>query len=199
MQAVLITVSGVLTVLCIIPYVIEILRGKTKPRIVSWFTWTLLTGIACAASFSDGQVAAGVLMACATLATAIVVVLGLKYGDRHFERTDIVCQVAALVGLVLWFVFDSPAVAVIAAVTIDLVGCIPTIKHSWKKPHEETWITFALAGVGGVLTLTATGAWAITAVAYPLYIVLANGVIVAAILRSPHRSTQAGPSELRQL
>jgi len=168
--------------------------------VVSWFTWTLLTGIACAASFSDGQVAAGVLMACATVEVLSIVILGfIKRGDHSFERLDIICQAGALVGLVLWLVFNSPAVAVLAAVTIDLVGAIPTFKHSWVKPHEETSITFALSSVGGLLTLLVTESWAVTAVAYPLYIFVVNAVLSAVILLSPHRRASTEPAELRDL
>jgi hypothetical protein len=129
----LIILSGVVTIVAAVPYLIEIIRGKAKPRIVSWFTWSLLTGIGCAAAFAEGQVASGVLLLCATIEVLLIAVLGFKHGDRKFERFDIVCQIAALAGLLLWFIFNSPAIAVVAAVAIDLVGALPTFKHSWLK------------------------------------------------------------------
>ncbi len=178
---------------------VEIVQGKAKPRIVSWFTWSLLTAIACAASFADGQVAGGVLLLAATIETFLVVVLGLKYGDRKFERFDIVCQIGALVGLVLWLVFNSPAIAIVATVTIDCIGMLPTIKHSWQKPHEETWITFFMAGLASIFTLVAANNWSITAAAYPMYIVVANLLLVAIIFASPHRHKKTAPKELRHL
>ena len=200
MKTALIIVSTVLTLASTVPYLVDILKRRTKPRIVSWFTWSLLTGIAAAASFSDGQIAAGVLMLAATVETAAIVVLGLKYGDRRFERFDIVCQLGAIVGLVLWLVFNSPAIAVIAVVSIDIIGMLPTVKHSWQKPYEETWLTFLLAGLGGVATVLAAGSWSITASAYPVYIVVANFLLTVIILGSPHRKlTAAKPAELRRL
>lgn len=199
MRNFLIALSGIITIVAAVPYLIEIVRGKTKPRIVSWFTWTLLTGIACAASFADHQYATGILMLCATIEVALVVVLGFKHGDRKFERFDIVCQIAAFVGLALWLIFNSPAIAVLAAVTIDLIGSLPTFKHSWQKPHEETWITYALCGVGGGITVFIAGSWAATAIAYPLYILLVNLVMAAVILASPHRKLAGAPAELRKL
>jgi hypothetical protein len=138
-------------------------------------------------------------MLCATLETGLIVILGFKHGDRKFERLDIICQAGALVGLVLWLIFNSPTIAVIAAVAIDLIGAIPTFKHCWQKPHEETWITFALCAVGGGITVFIAGSWAITAVAYPLYILLINTVQTACILGSPHRKLASGPPELRRL
>jgi len=166
---------------------IEIIKGTTKPRIVTWFTWMLLTGIGSAASFADGQVPSGVLMLCGSFGLALVVALGLKRGDRSLGRLDIVCLVGAAVGLLLWFIFNSPTIGVLAAVTIDFVGAIPTFKHSWQKPHEETWITFAGIGLGGAITLFIVDEWTATAIAYPMYLVVLNVALVLCIVANPAR------------
>lgn len=174
------------------------MRGKTKPRIVSWFTWTLLTAIACAASFDDHQYPAGFLMLFETAGASLVVVLGFKHGDRKFERLDVVSQIGAVVGLLLWAIFNSPTVAVLATVTIDLLGAIPTIKHSWQKPHEEAWITYALSSVAGGLIVLVAQDWRVTAIAYPFYLLTLNAMLTAIILRSPHRKLKGEPAELRE-
>lgn len=199
MDAVLIALSAVLTLVAAIPYMVEIVRGKTKPRIVSWFTWSILTGISCAAAFADGHIATGILLLCATIEVLMIVLLGLKHGDRKFEPLDITCQIAAFVGLGLWLIFNSPAVAVIAAVTIDLIGAIPTLKHAWLKPHEETWIAFGLSGLGGLCTVLVVTDWHVTAVAYPLYIFVVNILTAALILVSPRRKLKGQAAEYREL
>jgi uncharacterized membrane protein YeaQ/YmgE (transglycosylase-associated protein family) len=75
---------------------------------------------------------------------------------------------------VLWQVFNAPEIAIIATILIDLVGGIPTLVHAWKKPHEETAITFFLAFLGAVCTLAVVAEWTITSVAYPIYLVIIN-------------------------
>jgi len=199
MKTFLIVVSSILTVASVVPYMIEVLRGKTKPRIVSWFTWSLLTGIACAASFADKQYPTAILMLFATIETGTIVVLGLRHGDHKLEWFDIVCQIAALIGLALWQIFDSPSIAVISAVSIDLIGALPTIKHSWDKPGEETALTFFLAGLGGLCTVLVAGSWRITAIAYPLYLLFINLVLAGIILGRDRRLLQGEPAELRKL
>jgi hypothetical protein len=199
MDALLISLSGVLTIAAAVPYIVQIMRGKVKPRIVSWFTWSLLTGIACAAAFSDGQIANGILMLCATIEVLIVAILGFRIGDRKFDRLDIFCQAAAVAGLVLWLVFNSPAVAILAAVTIDLIGAIPTFKHSWLRPYEEAWITYSMSGLGALCTMLVITDWQITSVAYPIYLVLANALITALIVLSPRRKLAGEPAELKEL
>lgn len=179
---ILVALSSILTVAAVIPYLIEVIKGTTKPRVVSWFVWSLLTSIACAAAFVDGQYPTGILLLFASLETLSVVILGWKHGDKKIERLDIICLIGALVGLVLWLVFDSPAVAVVAMVAIDLLGGIPTLVHSWKKPHEETAITFFLSFLGATCILFLMTDWRITAFAYPLYLVVANFVFTVVIV-----------------
>lgn len=199
MRTALVVIGSLLTLGSVLPYIRDVVRSKTKPRIVSWFTWSLLTGISLAASLSDHAYASAALLAAATLATAIVVVLGLRFGDRTFERMDIICQVSALVGLGLWLMFDSPAIAVLASVAIDLVGALPTLKHTWQKPYEETSLTFLVSSVGAMFILLATTTWRVTTLAYPIYLVVINGLLGMVIVVR-HRYVKPGePAELREL
>lgn len=182
MNHILIALSSIITISATIPYIVDILNKKTKPRIVSWFTWTLLTGISAAASLSDKQYAAGILSLSASVECLTVVILGLKYGDKEFTAFDISCQIGAIVGLMLWFIFNSPAIAVIAGITIDLIGSLPTLKHAWEKPAEETWITFALSGLGATFAAFAATSTRITAIANPIYIVAINFTFTTVLL-----------------
>jgi len=182
MKTALIILSSAITILASLPYIVDILRRKTKPRIVSWFTWTLLTGISAAASFSDHRYPAGILAASAFTETLFIVILGIKYGEKEFTVFDIICQLAAIAGLLLWWVFNSPSIAIIAAIAIDFIGCLPTLKHAWEKPAEETWLTFALSGLGAVCTVLAVSQYTITSIASPIYLVCMNTIFTLLLL-----------------
>lgn len=191
MAAVLIVLSSLLTIGAIVPYLIDTVRLRTKPRVVTWFTWTLLTAITSAATFSDHQYATAILMLAGTLGTLLVVVLGWRYGDRKFDRLDLICQIGALAGLVLWLGTNSPALAVVTTMTIDFIGSIPTYRHSWVRPHEETWTTFAISSAGALCTLLALHAWRLTAILPPAYLCVANTAMASIIF---FRSKQRGPA-----
>jgi hypothetical protein len=168
-----------------VPYVLETVRGKTKPRIVTWLTWALLTGVAAAAAFSAGDFGSGFFALLGTIATSSIVVAGLRYGDRSFKALDIACMAAVVVGLVLWQVFNTPAIAVWAAIIVDCTGFVPTFVHAWRQPHEETASTFALVGVGGLLASLATvlgGVLSVTSLGYPLYASLSMGSCAVLVL-----------------
>ncbi|MEI6228920.1 MAG: hypothetical protein WCP11_02785 [Candidatus Saccharibacteria bacterium] len=177
-----VVLSSVLTILAIIPYLVEIVRKNTKPRIVSWIVWTVITGISAVASLVDGQFATAILLFSAMLETLAVVVLGWKNSDKKIEKLDIVCFTGAMIGVILWQVFDSPALAVIATVLADFIGGIPTLVHAWKKPGEETAITFFLSGLGAVCTLLIVIDWQITSVAYPIFLVGINLLFTSVIV-----------------
>jgi uncharacterized membrane protein HdeD (DUF308 family) len=181
-QAILVLVSSVLFIIGDIPYVLDTLKQKSKPRIVSWAVWGTLSIIAAFASLSDKQYPAAFLSFLGTIAIFIIVILGYKHGNRHFETLDVACFIGSMFGLVLWYFSGSPSLALVVVIAIDLVGTIPTVMHSWKKPHEETWITYALSAVGCILIVFAASDWRVTSVAYPLYSAISCVIFVSIIL-----------------
>ncbi len=189
MRPVLVALSGVLALAATIPYLRDIVRGRTKPRLVSWLVWSVLVGISSAAAFATRQLPAGVLSLCDALACGLVVLLGYKHGDRTLGRLDVACLLGACMAVGLWGLLESPAVAAVVIVVTDFLGAIPTFRHSWLRPYEETWLAFALSGLSGAVTLLAANFGVLTAIVYPLYILVANLIIVILLLLlSPHRA-----------
>ncbi|GAC1500247.1 MAG: hypothetical protein NVS1B10_03670 [Candidatus Saccharimonadales bacterium] len=182
MKTLFLILANIVTVGSIIPYVRDIIKGTTKPNIVSWITWTLLTGIATAAEIAGHQYVTAIFTASAVLETTIVVLLGIKYGYVKYTTFDVLCQVSAIVGIIIWQLFNSPAIGVIASVTIDFIGAMPTIRHSWIKPNEETWQTFALAGLGGALAILALSQYNVISMTYAVYIVVINIIFSSVII-----------------
>jgi hypothetical protein len=199
MRTVLVIFSSALVLTAILPYLADVVKGKTKPRVVSWFTWSLLGAITGVASLADHQYPAGVMGLISALGCMLAVIFGWKHGNRKFERIDVICQVAAIIGIGLWLFFNSPAVAVVATIIIDLIGCVPTFIHAWKQPHEETWITFFLSGCGALVTILAAGDFTITSIANPIYIVSINTALTALILGRHKYAVKGMPAELKEL
>jgi hypothetical protein len=182
MKTVFLVVSIVITLVSIVPYLRDILRHKTKPNIVSWITWTMLTGIATAAEINAGEYTTAFFTAAATLETGLVVVLGIRHGFVKYTRFDVVCQLSAVVGIVLWQLFDSPQIAIAATVVIDFIGALPTLRHSWQQPGEETWLTFMLGSVASIFAIAALTSYSLVALSFPLYLALVNAATATIIL-----------------
>jgi hypothetical protein len=166
-----IALSAVFLLASAVPYLLDIVKGTTKPRLVSWFNWGLLTGIATAAAFADRQYPSAVLTLAAFIQVGFIVFLGWRKGDRKLEPLDIYCQIAAIVGLVLWFAFNSPLVAIVATTAIDFIVGLPTVKHAWDEPDEETLSTFVLVGIGGIFSVLALDNPHASGLVYPIFVV----------------------------
>jgi hypothetical protein len=195
----LIALGGIISAAGTIPYIIETIQGKTHPRVVTWLTWSLLTGLAGFAAWSDGQAGSALFALLGSAATGAVAITGLRYGDRSFGPIDIACAAMVVAGLVLWQVFQSPALAVWIAITVDLVGFVPTFIHAWHKPEEETASSYILIGVGGSTTVLATlvsGALGVTALGYPCYVTLSMIAIVSVIFARQPRSYDYSRSKM---
>lgn len=167
-----------------VPYIIDIVKRKTKPNIVTWLTWTLLISIGAAALFASHQPNSALLLVGDAIATFAVVLFGLKYGIAKLDVFDVLCQIGAMVGLVLWLIFNSPMIAIVSTIAIDLIGTVPTFRHSWRKPDEETLITFALGVIATFLTLLSISHYSVTAWIYPAYLLLSNALIAILIIIS---------------
>lgn len=175
-------VGAVATLIAALPYLVDIILKKTKPNIVSWLTWSLLTAIGTAAALAAGEWRTAIQTFAVMVWVVSVVILGLRYGFAEFTRFDAFCQLGALAGLVLWAVFNSPAVAIVAAVSIDMIGAIPTLRHSWLAPREETWQTFVFALAGPVLTIASLSTFSVESLLYPAYFVFINAAIAGVVI-----------------
>ena len=179
-----------LTIVSALPYMRDIVKGRTKPNLVTWTTWTLLTGIATAAAFSADEYIATIYAGAVTLQTVLIVLLALRYGYVKYTLFDVACQVAAIVGIVLWQIFNSPTIGVIAAVVIDFIGALPTFRHAWRKPKEETWQAFALVALGGAFAVAALTTYNWVNMPYAVYIVVVNTVLSYIIITRRKRQTR---------
>lgn len=191
MKPLLLLTSSALTILAVLPYLRDILRGKTKPNLTSWITWSILTAIATFAAIDAGEYATAIFTAAATTSVLLVVIFGIwKKAYVKYTPLDITCQLIALMGIVLWQMLDSPEIAMLMAIAIEMVGITPTIRHAWKQPNEETWQTFAISGTASILAVLAIESYNWVSLPYPLYLVLANYLVALIIIvRTKHVST----------
>lgn len=188
----LVVASSLLATCSTLPYIREIMRGTTKPRLVTWGTWSLLTAMAGVASASVGDYPSAVFSFVGTVATAAVVAVGLRFGDWAFGGLDAVCLTLVIVGVVAWRALDQPGLAVLAACLIDFVGLVPTAVHAWRHPEQETPVTFVLIAAGGACAgLAAWGDLSVTALAYPVYVAVSMGAIAVLTLRPASVATPA--------
>jgi hypothetical protein len=99
------------------------------------------------------------------------------------SRSDILCLIIALIGIVLWQVTKNPIVALYFAILADFTGFAPTLVKTYKQPETEYYLFFLMDVFAGIFSLMAVKTWALEQISYPIYILLINFVEVLLIVR----------------
>lgn len=174
--------SGILPMLGVIPYDRDIFRHKTKPHRGSFLIWSVLGGIAFFTQLAKGATWSLFLPGADTLATLSIFVLSIWYGTGGLNKRDVSGLLLAALGLMLWYFTKQPLTALVIAICVDAVGTVLTVIKTWEDPHSETFSSWLLAALGGLLAAFAVGKLSFALLVYPIYIFIANGSVNVVIL-----------------
>jgi hypothetical protein len=163
-------------------YVLSVLRHRTRPHVFTWWTWALVMGIAALAQLTNGAGAGGWVTAFSATACFGIAMLALRHGDRNIARSDGLAFGAGLVIIPLWALSRNPLWAVVLASAIDAMAYYPTMRKSWLRPAEETWVTYSLDIVKWLFALSALKIYSAVTLTYPLFLLAANTVLIAIIV-----------------
>lgn len=170
------TIAVILTFLGYVPYIQDVLKGKTKPHVYSWFLWGFVTLIAFALQISAGGGIGSFVTLAAALVSLIIFGLGMREGKKDITKTDTLFFILGLVAVVIWLFAKQPIISIILVATIDMLGFIPTFRKSWNKPYSETLFTYLLNTFRHGLSIIALSNYSIVTWLYPVSWVLANGL-----------------------
>lgn len=177
-------IATLITAVAYLPYIVSILKNKTKPDRT---TWSVLFLIGIITFFAYRSVGAD-----ATLGVALVNVIGpfiifllsLKFGEGWKNKNDFKYLVLSVIAVILWQLYKSPLVGLIFNLLADSIAFIPTIKKSFLRPWTEDLLTWGIFAIGSIFNLFAIEQWRFEIAIYPLYILFAEGIVVVLLLRS---------------
>lgn len=163
-------------------YAVTVLRGRTRPHLFSWWIWGLVMAVAAAVQLTNGAGAGAWVTVFSAAACLAIALLSLRHGDRDIAPSDWVALAGALTILPVWAVTRNPLLAVVMASAIEWLGYYPTMRKSWRRPHQETAITYSLDLTKWLMSLWALTAYTAVTLIYPLALLAANTVLVTIIL-----------------
>ncbi len=149
MVTVIISVGMLLATLSPMPYIKDTLKGKARPRLVSWSVWAILLAIVTIAAISEGKVASAMLSGVSSVGCVLVVAAGWSNGSRRFSRLDKVAVIGAIIGLVVLMFARDALLALEVMVLVDAIAYVPTLAHAWRAPHHESLMSWSLALLAG--------------------------------------------------
>ena len=190
MISALVTIGALISAAGSVPYILAVIRGTARPRLVSWGVWAVLAGVMTVSAFIEGAMASAAMTAITFIACATVTILGWQRRTGGINRVDMVCLVGAVLGIASLAIFKSPLIALAVSVAVDIIAFIPTLMHAWTSPYEESLACFALSALGGTLAVLAVlvGEISVVALLYPVYSMVFNGLAALLIMSGRSKS-----------
>jgi len=163
-------------------YFRTIFRGDTKPHLFTWLIFAIIDGTVFVAQVLEGGGPGSWIFLLSVVENLIVVILAVRWGEKHITRSDWASFLAALAGIVLWRLTNDPLIAVTIAVGINIAAAYPTFRKSYTRPDEESITVWAIDVVRFSLGIVALVTLNITTALFPASIVLLNASLVGMIL-----------------
>ena len=174
-------VAGLLSIVSYIPYIRDILKLQTHPERASWLIWSVLGGIAFFSQLAKGATDSLWMTGVQTFGVILIFGFSLKYGVGGLAKRDLLALLAAGIGLLLWYITNEPAIALLIFILIDALGAALTCIKTYEKPESETLVTWTLSGTAGIFGALAVGSLNPILLVYPIYIILANYAVIVAV------------------
>ncbi|HSW78252.1 MAG TPA: hypothetical protein VLG36_05630 [Candidatus Chromulinivoraceae bacterium] len=146
-------ISTAVAAYCIIPYVLAILNGKTKPHQLSWLVSAIMNGIAFLSQYLSGGRLSTLVSLIFFAGSFIILLLSLKYGVRNTSKWDKLLFGFALLTIAIWFTTHSNDIAIWLTLLIDIFGTSMVALKVKSEPHSEDPFPWTLAAVAYIFSL----------------------------------------------
>jgi hypothetical protein len=159
--------------------VLQMQKGQYSPSFFSRGVWFLL-GINSFAGvlLGEGSKASVILAGTLFAGNAAVFAASYKKGSREFGVVEKISLVLLLVSALVWAIFEAPFLGLIISLVAHFIGGIPTMWRVAKRPHSEQAYHWYFFFVASVLSIMASDNKALTAILFPVYFALFDGLII---------------------
>lgn len=167
-----------------IQYLNGIMHHGTRPRMASWIAWLTANSIFTIVAFQEQAWLAVAINGMGVVTNLLVVATSRskKVPMKPVDAIDWSCLFASVICVgVIVFIPDMKLFAAMLAMVANLVATVPTFRHAWSKPHEETWQLFAANAVAnglGIISIAVSSGAEMATLAGPLVSTLGNTALV---------------------
>lgn len=165
-------------------YLIDTLKGETKPNKVTWFIWALVPFIAFSAEIKQGVGLQSLMTFMVGFNPLLIFIASFvnKKAIWQIGRSDIVCGVLSIAGLILWQITQVGNIAITLCILSDGLAGVPTIVKAYKFPETENYKVFLTASLSALITLLTINIWNFEYYGFPVYIFL-NGFLLFSLIK----------------
>ena len=160
-------------------YLVETIRGKTKPNRVTWLLWGLFPMIIFAAQRAQGVEGLSWASFAAGFTPFLILLASFINKEAYWktERRDYFLMGAAIAGIVLWALTDDPNLAIVFSLVADVFAGLPTFIKAYRYPETESWVAYAISTFGFGLSILAIQTYSFETSAFVIYLFAMNGLL----------------------
>jgi len=166
-------------------YVIDTVKGKTKPNRVTWLIWSISPIIGTVAAVSNGVSWAILPTFMAGFGPLLVFIASFLNKKSYWRlgKSDYLCGALAILALALWAITKDPNVAILLSIVADLFAATPTLVKCWKHPETETASAYILFTISQITGFIAMKRWDFSESAFGIYLFIIDICFIAILYR----------------
>jgi hypothetical protein len=159
-------------------YVINCLRRKITPSVLSWFGWACLMGTSLVSQIvHKGWEWSMTSIASSTVGCLMIAGVAWRSGNFALRRGDLGFLLAGLGCVGVYVVSDNPWTTTVFAIIADALLGIPTIIKAYREPALERSAAWLLGVVSSTLALIICVHHDLIYMLFPAYLWLFNGMM----------------------
>ncbi len=166
-------------------YLRDIIRGKFRPNLVTWFLWALAPLIGVFLQIKEGAGLSVLPVFLAGFFPLIIFIVAMLKRNSYWKITmfDVFCGIFSLIALLFWVVTKRADISIVFALLSDFLAAIPTLIKAYKFPETESSAGY-LPGIFnnslGMLTITK---WSFSIYSFSVYFIVLNITLIFFIER----------------
>ncbi len=164
-------------------YLIDTIKGKTKPNRITWFLWALAPAIAFVAELEKG-VGLTSLMTFMVGFNPLLIFLASFINKKSYwklNKMDYIYGAISLFAIIIWKLTDNGNLAIFFAILSDAFASIPTVIKSYREPETENSKIFFFGLINASITLLTIKVWSFAHFAFPIYIFIICALIYSLV------------------
>lgn len=140
-----IVLSVIFTFSSYLIYLKSILKWETKPHIISWFIWWLISFIILIIQLYNNAWIWALNIWFVAFLCLLIAFISFKKWSRKINKSDSFSLIFWILSIILWIFSNNPFLSVVLLICVDVFWFIPTILKSLKSSFEENENAYFLA------------------------------------------------------
>jgi hypothetical protein len=179
--------AGIIALVSLIPYVVSIWKGETKPARMTYFIKAVVATITIATYISSGartSIWTGLVFAFTAL---VIFGLSIKRGMGGASKLDLSCLMLATIVGIVWLTTKDAVLALYMSMLVKAIAYIPLVRKVYLHPKTENKLSWGMALLADSLNLFALTSLTPHIALFPIFEVGSSAVIVGLLVKHSPR------------